>query len=1019
MRHVVVGAGVLVATLLLAALAHTVLGSTSDQGAAPPALNAAPRSQPAPVAASRPFSSSSRVLRTQRSAADAARPVGARHLALSSAYGRLPLAFEQNRGQDDPRVKFVSRGAGYALALTQRGPLLSVSRSVGDGASRGTRPSGRTALVGMTFVGGSARARLVPSARLPGQVNYLIGRNRRHWHTGLATYASVSYRGVWPGVDATFYGNQSRLEYDFRLRAGTSPGRIALAFNGARRLRLDRRGDLVIGLRGGSVRELAPRAYQVIAGRRAPVASRYVILPRRRVGVSVGKFDRRRALVIDPALVYSTFLGGSGNDFGWSLAIDPSGDAYVTGYTQSTDFPTTPGAFMSAASTPSDAFVAKLNPTGTALVYSTYLGGNAADFAAKIAVDSTGDAYVVGNTNSPDFPVTAGAAQSTYGGNTDAFVAKLNPTGSGLLYATYLGGSGFEYLNPGIATDSKGDAYVVGGTQSTNFPTTPGAFQTTYPGGTVDGYVVELNPTGTKFLYATYLGGSGKGGAGTAVKLDASGNAYVSGYTGSADFPVTAGAAQTTLGGGNTDAFVAKVNAAGSGLAYATYLGGTGDDAANGIALDSSGHAYLSGQTNSADFPTTSGAFQTTYGGAAAGLAGDAFVAKLNPTGSGVVYSTYLGGSGNDKGNEIAIDSLGDAYVTGNTASPNFPTTPGAFQTTFGGDLNFGSLGDAFVTKVNPTGSGLIYSTYLGGTNGDFGEGIAVDGDGNAYISGSTTSSNFPTIPGAFQSMHATGNAYDGFVAKLLTTRRTSMSVSCAPPSILISTATTCTAMVTDTDVSPAATPTGTVGFATNASGAFGSSASCPLSATATAGAASCSVSYTPSREGPHTVTATYSGDPSHTTGSGSTIVTVNLPTKPSLASVRMTHTRFSVGPEPTAIVAANGHRSSVGTIFEFSLSKAADLSILIARLGEGRLAGKRCVRTTHALRRHKRCALFATSGTLTRRAKGAGAGSVPFSGRIGTRALKPSHYRATLTATDSAGRRSTPVVVRFTIVRR
>jgi len=405
--------------------------------------------------------------------------------------------------------------------------------------------------------------------------------------------------------------------------------------------------------------------------------------------------------------------------------------------------------------------VTKLHPTGSALVYSTYLGGSDSDLGLGIAVDSLGNAYVTGEARSANFPTTSGAWQTASGGGDDAFVTKLNPTGSALVYSTYLGGNSSDRAL-GIALNTLGDAYVTGSTRSTNFPTTLGAFRTAFGGGQNDAFVTMLYRTGTTIGYSTYLGGNDED-VGRGIAVDYLGSAYVTGFTwASTNFPTTPGAFQTAVHPGGPDAFVTKLNPFGTALVYSTYLGGNDFDFALGIGLDTLGNAYVTGATTSTNFPTTPGAFQTAFGGL------DAFVTKLNPTGSALIYSTRLGGSQFEEGRGIAVDTFGNAYVTGATGSTNFPTTPGAFQTSSGGG------GDAFVTKLNPTGSALVYSTYLGGRKDDdidnisrgvVAGGIALDSLGNAYVTGDTRSNNFPATPGAFQTRY--GGSVDGFVAKI------------------------------------------------------------------------------------------------------------------------------------------------------------------------------------------------------------------------------------------------------------
>jgi hypothetical protein len=608
----------------------------------------------------------------------------------------------------------------------------------------------------MKLAGANARAGVTGADALPGKSNYFIGSDPSQWRTNVPTYGAVKYAAVYPGIDLVYHGNQRLLEYDFLVAPGADPRAIGIRFQGARKLTVNGDGALVIGFGGSEVIEPAPVVYQEVGGRRQTVAGRYVLRGKGRVGFGVATYDRRRPLVIDPTLVYSTLLGCCWlNDFA-AIAVDGSGNAYVTGEISPSNFPTTPGAFQTTPGGVQDAFVSKLDPAGSALVYSTYLGGDGGTLGTGIAVDASGNAYVTGYTDSPYFPTTPGAFQTTFSGDPSntvhAFVSKLNAVGSALVYSTYLGGSEDDF-GYGIAIDPSGCAYVTGDTRSPNFPTTRGAFQTTY-GGNSDVFVTKLNAAGSVLVYSTYLGG-GDGDYAQGIALDASGNAYVVGWTGS-DFPTTPGAFLTTSPGG---AFVTKLNSAGSALVYSTYLVGTNSALGSGtygdgIAVDASGSAYVTGDT-SPNFPTTPGAFQTAYG--------SIFVTKLNATGSDLIYSTFLGGSGNGFGNGIAVDASGSAYVTGAIDSSGFPITPGAVQATYGGGEY-----DAYLSKLDAAGSVLVYSTYLGGSGWDLGRGIAVDASGNVYVTGVTESSNFLTTPGAFQTTNTGGNYnYSGFVSKL------------------------------------------------------------------------------------------------------------------------------------------------------------------------------------------------------------------------------------------------------------
>ncbi|WP_353750715.1 HYR domain-containing protein [Peribacillus frigoritolerans] len=615
----------------------------------------------------------------------------------------------------------------------------------------------------LRFLSANPGVRIEGKCEGTGKVNYLKGNDPAKWITNLPVYHEVVYTELWPGVDLVFRSGNGQLKYDFVVQPGASIENIQLTYQGADNLSLDEEGNLQIHTDFGVLVDQHPISYQIIREKKIKVDSRYVIhrngdgTPY--YGFEVGEYDTQYPLIIDPVLVYSTYLGGIGFDQGSAIAVDAGGNAYVTGETGSTNFPTTPGAFQPSA--PGGAFVTKLNPAGTGLVYSTYLGGNGSDQGRDIAVDAGGNAYVTGITNSTDFPTTLGSFQPSDPdpGGSDAFVAKLNPSGSGLVYSTYLGGNNLD-VGSGIAVDAGGNAYVTGVTFSTNFPTTPGSFQPIDPDGNSDAFVTKLNPSGSGLVYSTYLGGTTQSNSGSAIAIDAGGNAYVTGVTLSPNFPTTPGSFQPIdPNPGNPDAFVTKLNPSGSGLVYSTYLGGNDFDQGTDITVDAGGNAYVTGVTFSTNFPTTPGSFQPSDPSPGE----DAFVTKFNPLGSGLVYSTYLGGNTLDVGRGIAIDAGGNAYVTGVTLSTNFPTTPDAIQPS---DPDPGSR-DAYVTIFNPSGSALVYSTYLGGNGSDEGNGIAVDSGGNAYVTGVTGSTNFPTTLGSFQPSDPDPGSSDAFVAKI------------------------------------------------------------------------------------------------------------------------------------------------------------------------------------------------------------------------------------------------------------
>ncbi len=743
---------------------------------------------------------------------------------LMNSYGRLPLSFEANRGQADARVKFQSQAGGYTLFLTERGEAVFVFRKPGSRPNSDFPPSAITPHSEAAPAPAVVRLKLLDVNRAPGiegqgellgKANYLIGRDPKKWRTNVPLYAKVKYTQIYPGVDLVYYGNQRQLESDFIVAPGAEPSRIAMNIQGATAPSVDSQGDLVISTGEDSVKLKKPIAYQELNGERMQVQVRYRLSGQNRIAFELGAYDRRKALVIDPVLAYSTYLGGLSSTGASGIAVDALGYAYVVGRTGAvifpatpSVFPTTPGAFDTNSNfvfTQAPAFVTKMNRDGTSLVYSTFLGGTLENDPFAIAVDSSGNAYVTGCTSSLDFPVTPGAFQTTGSGLDGsescghAFVTKLNSQGSALVYSTYLGGNGGVAFDAnglpypvadtayGIAINASGNAYVAGTTTDPTFPTTPGAFQTAFKSGSgtiwqihpSSPFVTELNAAGTQLVYSTFLSGRGTDSA-RSIALDAAGNTYITGQTGSFlendgktrvdDFPTTPGAFQSILPpgiAGYFKPFVAKLNGAGSALVYATFLGGSGPfDSGLGIALDNEGNAYVTGQTYSADFPTTPGAFQTSFGG---GIS-NAFVTKLNASGSALLYSTYLGGNSNsaqDYGLAISVDGSGNAYVTGPAFAKNFPTTPGAFQTSSRAPGAFQA--NAFFTKLNAGGCSLGYSTYLGGSMSDQGLALALDSSDNAYIAGSASSLDFPTTAGAFQATFPSAVSGQGITEAFVT----------------------------------------------------------------------------------------------------------------------------------------------------------------------------------------------------------------------------------------------------------
>ena len=624
---------------------------------------------------------------------------------IHQSYLNLPLCFEKNEGQADPQARFLARGKGYSLLITPAEAVLSLNKpfkkprkvlNVNGLGPQFLTPNSSSLMgsreeVHMRLLGGNRLCRIEGQERLAGKTNYFHGNDPSKWRTGVQNFSKVRMEEVYPGIDMVYYGNQKQLEYDFVVKPGSDPSVIRLKLEGAEDLTVGKDGELQIKAGAGILIFKTPVVYQGLGNQKTLVSGRFIKLNDFVAGFRVDHYDATRPLVIDPTLTYSTYVGGSQEDAGYGKGL---------------------------------------------------------------AVDAAGNAYITGETGG-SFPITPGAYQTVYGGGTyDIFVTKVNPSGTALVYSTYIGGTGNLDIGRGIALDAAGNAYVVGQTDG-NFPTTPGAYQTVYGGGTYDMTFSKLNAAGNALLYSTYLGGAGME-VGLGIAVDGAGNAYLTGgSTGS--FPTTPGAFQTVFGGGSYNVIVAKINPAGAGaadLVYSTYLGGSGGGGGSGIAVDAAGNAYVTGD-GLANFPTTPGAYQTVAGGS-----DDCFITKLNPAGSALVYSTYVGGPKSDNGGGgggIAVDAAGNAYVTGDTQGL-FPTTPGAFQTTFGGGW------DGFALKLNPNGSALVYSTYLGGTFQDSANDVVVDSSGNAWVVGDTVT-NFPTTAGAYET--TPGGSNEAFLCEL------------------------------------------------------------------------------------------------------------------------------------------------------------------------------------------------------------------------------------------------------------
>lgn len=688
---------------------------------------------------------------------------------VAAGYGKMPMLFEMNKGQTDERVKFVSRGAGYTLYLAETGAVFQL-RTVDDGLGREiknpktARLKSKSDALQMQFAGANSNPLITGERQALTKTNYYTGKKR---FENLPNYARVNYKNLYQGIDAVFYGNASnQLEYDFTVAPNADAKQIRLNFEGAKELSIDASGNLVIKTENTEIIQQKPFAYQEINDERKEIEARYVIDDDAQVSFALGEYDQSKPLVIDPALTYLTYIGGTGFDSTFEIAADAQGNAYVTGSTASVDFPT-PNARNAANSF--GVYAAKIDPNGSQFLYITILEGDAGDFGFGIAVDANGNAYISGEA-SENFPTTVGAFDENHGSlnPADAFAAKLDSLGQ-ISYSTFLGGSD-EDRSFDIAVDSSGKAYVAGETFSNiAFPTKnryagcgfviPSTFDS------LDAFLTVLNASGSDITYSTCIGGRATQDTAFSVAVDSAGNAYLTGQAFGGNFP-TKNAAQSESGGG-ADAWIAKFNPSLSGndsLIYSTYIGGGGSEAAFSIAVAANGTAAITGVTGSLDFPLQNALDSVN-------IVNEAFVAQYNSSGT-KLNSTFLGGSNQEQGLSIALGNAGTIYVTGDTLSTNFPTaTP--FQA-----ANRGAR-DAFVTKLRFASSnnpGISSSSYLGGAGNDTGNGIAVKG-AFIYISGKTASNNLlTTAPLPFLPLKATSNASaanpDGFVAKILDSRK-------------------------------------------------------------------------------------------------------------------------------------------------------------------------------------------------------------------------------------------------------
>lgn len=703
----------------------------------------------------------------------------------------LPLSFEPNAGQTDRSAQFMAHASGSTLYFQESGVLLAVQDQTGASVSRGpvgaarmgsdlaSRPGVST--VQLEFVDASNRVQIASGDLLPGKVHYIKGSDRSQWHTNLPTYADIKYASLYDGITLSYRGDSGQLKGTYTVEPGADPTvirwryRVLGSENRLANTSIDESGSLVVNS-PTHLKESAPVAWQESDGRLLPISVGYAISSDGTIGFAIGDYDRSKPLIIDPTIIYSTYLGGYSLDRAGGIWLDSVGNIYIGGTTRSSDFPLAGDPFQPVyGGSDYDMFASKLSPDGSSLIYSTFIGGNDWDLGDLVGVDANGIATMGGWTASENFPTTPGAFQTFFAGTEDVAVAKLNADGSDLIFGSYWGGGGVDEPY-GFAVDGAGNTYFTG---------------YIYPGFSSWAFVSGLTADGSQQLFQRYLGGSVPGpgddnanSGGEGIVVDEAGNIYVTGYTRAADFPVTSGAYRTSIQAFE-DGFITKLSPLGQSIIYSTYIPGGVSDYPADIAIDSAGNAYITGNTSSSDYPTTTGAFATDCGDPRC-----SFLTKLNPTGSDLVYSSYLGGpefdfSEEDYGIVVRVDQTGHAYVGGYTSSTDFPVV-NPIQATLSGP------NDGFLTKFNPTGTGVEYSTYLGGNAGDFLAGIALDQMGHVYVAGISSSPDFPLVNPLQPTNHGQGDAFVAVIAEDGAVTRTPVATITGTPPTATSTPDPC-----------------------------------------------------------------------------------------------------------------------------------------------------------------------------------------------------------------------------------